>query len=49
MIKKYKQIIMGSGILQIAKKKGADTKKTFSYVLFFGLLGWLPRYINKTK
>ena len=34
---------------QIAKKMGADDKKTISYVLFFGLLGWLPRYIYKTK
>ena len=34
---------------QIAKRTGADNKKTLSYVLFFGLLGWLPRYINKTK
>lgn len=34
---------------QIAKRTGADDKKTISYVLFFGLLGWLPRYIYKTK
>jgi hypothetical protein len=34
---------------QIAKRTGADSKKTISYVLFFGLLGWLPRYIYKTK
>ena len=34
---------------KIAKRTGADSKKTLSYVLFFGLLGWLPRYIYKTK
>lgn len=34
---------------QIAKRTGADDKKMISYVLFFGLLGWLPRYVYKTK
>ena len=34
---------------KIAKRTGADDKKTISYVLFFGLLGWLPRYIYKNK
>jgi hypothetical protein len=34
---------------QIAKRTGADDKKMIGYVLFFGLLGWLPRYIYKTK
>jgi len=42
-------IIGGVVGYQIAKRTGADNKKTLSYVLFFGLLGWLPRYINKTK
>lgn len=32
---------------QIAKRTGADSKKTLSYILFFGVLGWLPRYIYK--
>jgi hypothetical protein len=30
---------------QIAKKMGADEKKTIGFVLFFGLLGVIPRYL----
>lgn len=42
-------IIGGVVGYQIAKRTGADNQKTLSYVLFFGLLGWLPRYVYKTK
>lgn len=42
-------IIGGIAGYQIAKRTGADDKKMIGYVLFFGLLGWLPRYIYKTK
>lgn len=34
---------------KIAKKMGADTKKTVGYVLFFGLLGCIPRYMHRNK
>lgn len=34
---------------KIAKKMGADPKKTAGYVIFFTLLGLLPRYLNKNK
>jgi len=32
---------------KIAKKMDADEKKTFGYVVFFGLLGMIPRFMNK--
>jgi hypothetical protein len=32
---------------QIAKRTGADMKKTVGFVLFFGLLGLIPKYIYK--
>jgi len=31
----------------IAKRNDADTKKMVGFVLFFGLLGFLPRYLYK--
>jgi len=31
----------------IAKKNDGDTKKIVGFVLFFGLLGFLPRYLFK--
>jgi hypothetical protein len=40
--------IMGGSIgYFIAKKNGADEKKMIGFVLFFGLLGFLPRYLYK--
>ncbi len=32
---------------QIAKKTGADVKKTVGFVLFFGLVGLIPKYVYK--
>jgi hypothetical protein len=32
---------------QIAKRTGADMKKTVGFVLFFGLLGLIPKYVYK--
>jgi hypothetical protein len=54
---KVKKVVLAYGLpitgayigYQIAKKTGADTKKTIGYVVFFGLLGYIPRYINKNK
>lgn len=34
---------------KIAQRMGADTKKTAGLVLFFGLLGCIPRYIYRNK
>ena len=34
---------------KIAKKMGGDDKKIFGYILFFGLLGCIPRYLYKKK
>jgi hypothetical protein len=31
----------------IAKKSDADEKKMIGFILFFGLLGFLPRYLYK--
>jgi hypothetical protein len=32
---------------KIAERMGADTKKTVGLVIFFGLIGLIPRYISK--
>lgn len=34
---------------KIATKSGADTKKMIGYVVFFGLLGCIPRYLYRNK
>lgn len=34
---------------KIANKMGGDDKKILGYVLFFGLLGCIPRYLYKKK
>jgi hypothetical protein len=55
--KKLKNAIINYGVpvlggfvgYKIAKKMGADTKKTVGFVLFFGLLGCIPRYMYKNK
>lgn len=55
--RKAKNLIINYGLpiaggvvgYKIAKRMGADDKKTFGYILFFGLLGCIPRYIYRNK
>lgn len=55
--KKAKNFVINYGLpiaggvvgFKIAKKMGADDKKTFGYILFFGLLGCIPRYLYRNK
>jgi hypothetical protein len=55
--KKAKNFIINYGLpiaggvvgYKIAKKMGADSKKTFGYVVFFGLIGCIPRYLYRNK
>ena len=34
---------------KIAKKMNAEMKKTVGYIIFFGLLGSIPRYLYRNK
>jgi hypothetical protein len=55
--KKAKNFIINYGIpitggvvgYKIAKKMGADDKKTLGYILFFTVLGCIPRYLYRNK